>query len=62
MKADKAIRTPRKGARVGNRDFIANQPVIIVKSGKKEDFMTVEEVAEALYGMPVDHIVFKPDG
>lgn len=32
---------------------------MVVKSGKKEDFITAEEIVEDLYGKPVDHIVFK---
>ena len=53
------IRTPRKGARVGDRVIIAGQPVMIVKSGRTEDFVTMDEFAEAMYGKPIDHIVFK---
>lgn len=59
MNENKMIRTPRKGARVGDKEYIAGQPVVVIKSGKNRDFMTAEEVAEALYGQPVDHIVFK---
>ena len=44
-----ALRTRRKKARYGTKVEIAGQPLMVVKSGKKED----------LYGKPVDHIVFK---
>ena len=47
-----ALRTRRKVE-------IAGQPLMVVKSGKKEDFITAEEIVEDLYGKPVDHIVFK---
>ena len=41
---------------------MAEKPVVIFKAGKNKDFMTVEEIAEDVYGKPVDHIVFKePD-
>ena len=45
-----ALRTRRK---------IAGQPLMVVKSVNKEDFITAEEIVEDLYGKPVDHIVFK---
>uniref|UniRef100_UPI0040571441 hypothetical protein n=1 Tax=Agathobacter sp. TaxID=2021311 RepID=UPI0040571441 len=53
------IRTPRKGARLGNRQIVAGQPVLVVKAGKQEDFVTAEEIAEAIYGRPVDRIIFR---
>lgn len=55
------IRTPRKGVRVGDCIILAGQPVMIVKSGHTEDFMTMDEFTEAIYGKPIDHIVFKED-
>jgi hypothetical protein len=54
-----ALRTRRKKARYGTKVEIAGQPLMVVKSGKKEDFITAEEIVEDLYGKPVDHIVFK---
>lgn len=56
---DKSIRTPREGAKVCDKDTLAGKPVMLIKAGKKKDFMTAEEVVEALYGKKVDHIVFK---
>ena len=58
-KKPKEVRSPRKGAKLGDRVILAGQPVMVVKSGKQEDFITVEEIIEALYDVPVDHIVFK---
>lgn len=49
MNGNKMIRTPRKGARVGDKEYIAGQPVVVIKSGKNRYFMTAEEVVEALY-------------
>lgn len=49
MNGNKMIRTPRKGAWVGDKEYIAGQPVVVIKSGKNRYFMTAEEVVEALY-------------
>lgn len=59
MREKKELRTRRNGAHYGDVDFLADKPVVIFKSGKNKDFMTVEEIAEDVYGMAVDHIVFK---
>ncbi len=55
------VRTPRKGARLGNRTIVNGQVVLHVKSGKLEDYITPEEIVERLVGVPVDHIVFRSD-
>lgn len=53
------LRSRRKNARYGTKTEMAGQPVMLVKSGKKEDYVTPEELFEDLYGRPVDHIVFR---
>ncbi|MDD3185902.1 MAG: hypothetical protein EOM34_15935 [Clostridia bacterium] len=55
------VRTPRKGARLGNRTVVDGKIVLHVKSGKLEDYVTAEEIVEELVGVPVDHIVFQSD-
>ena len=59
MGRQKPLRTRRNGTHYGDVDIVAEKPVVIFKSGKSKDFMTVEEIAEDVYGKPVDHIVFK---
>ena len=55
------VRTPRKGARLGNRTIVNGQVVLHVKSGKLEDYVTAEEIVEELIGVPVDHIVYRSE-
>jgi hypothetical protein len=59
MGTQKQLRTRRNGTRYGDKDVVNETPVVIFKVGKRRDFMTVEEIAEDVYGKPVDHIVFK---
>jgi len=59
MGKETPLRSRRKNARYGTKTELAGQPVMIVKSGKKEDYVTPEELVEDLYGRPVDHIVFR---
>lgn len=54
-----ALRSRRENARYGSRVFIAGKPVAVIKAGNKQDFVTAEEFAEALYGKPVKRIVFQ---
>ena len=42
------VRTPRKGARLGNRTVVDGKIVLHVKSGKLEDYVTAEEIVEEL--------------
>lgn len=53
------IRTPQKGARVGNRAIVDGRIVLEVKAGKQEDYITPEQLIEALFGVPVERIVFR---
>ena len=53
------LRTRRTKARSGTKVKVGGIPVVEVKSGKKTDFITIEEMAEDLYGKKIDHIVFK---
>ena len=55
------LRTRHKGAKYGTMGTVDGRNVVIVKSRKKEDFITAEEIIEDLYGKPVDHIVFKEE-
>ena len=59
MQDNKPLTTRRNKAHYGDRKMIGNTPAAWVKAGKREDFLTAEEFAEDLYGIPVDHIVFK---
>lgn len=56
------LRTPREKARYGSRAMIGGKPVMVVKTGKRTDYVTPEEIVTALYGRPVDHFVFKGQG
>ncbi|MBQ5523602.1 MAG: hypothetical protein IIT86_12500 [Oscillospiraceae bacterium] len=51
--------TKRNRVRYGDRRMVGDTPVALIKTGKKSDFMTAEEIVEDIYQRPVDHIVFK---
>lgn len=53
------LRTRRNKAKYGILVNVGGIPVVEVKSGKKTDFLTLEEFAEDVLGKPIDHIVFK---
>ena len=55
------LKTRRSKARYGDRVVVSGVPMAAFKSGKKQDVMTAEEIAEDIYQRPVDHIVFKDD-
>jgi len=57
--AEVELRTRRTKARYGTKVNVGGIPVVEVKSGKKTDFITIQELAEDLYGKKIDHIVFK---
>ncbi len=44
------IRTPRAGAKVGERVMKGQEPVALVKQGERKDTLSLEEFAVALYG------------
>ena len=44
------IRTPRCGAKVGERVMKGQEPVALVKQGERKDTLSLEEFAVALYG------------
>lgn len=44
------LRTPRHGAKFGERIWRGGKPVALVKQGNKLDTLSVEEFAAALYG------------
>ncbi len=47
------IRTKRQGAKVGTCVMIGQEPVALVKQGKKIDTITLDEFASELYGKKV---------
>lgn len=49
-KRSNEIRTPRRGAKVGIRAVVGQEPVALVKQGDKFDTLSVQEFAAALYG------------
>lgn len=51
------IRTPRQGAMVGTIGKIGEEPVAVVKQGKRVDTLSLEEFASALYGHKVKCVV-----
>lgn len=55
------IRTPRANMHLADRIMVAGQPMMKIKRNSKEDYMTVEEIAEAIYGKKVERIIFKKD-
>ena len=55
------LKTRRSKARYGDRVVVNGVPMAAFKSGKKQDVMTAEEIAEDIYQRPVDHIVCKDD-
>jgi len=57
----KELKTRRSKARYGDRVVINGIPMAVFKSGKRQDVMTAEEIAEDIYQRPVDHIVFKDE-
>ena len=54
-----SIRTPRKGARLGDLTMVNGKPALRVKAGKTEDYILPEEFVEAICGVPVAAIVFQ---
>ena len=54
-----SIRTPRKGARLGDLTMVNGKPALRVKVGKTEDYILPEEFVEAICGAPVAAIVFQ---
>lgn len=55
------VRTPQKGVKVGNRAMMNGRIVMIVKAGKQEDYITAEQLVEAMYGIPVEQIRFRDE-
>lgn len=54
------IRTPRNGAKIGERVIRGAEPVALVKQGEKRDTLSLEEFAEALYGPGTQCMVIPP--
>ena len=59
-KRSNEIRTPRLGAKVGERVMRGTEPVALVKSGETRDTMSLGEMAEALYGPGTQCLVIPP--
>lgn len=51
------IRTPG-GLRIGNRCVVDGKNVLQVKRGRYEDYISAEQIAEHIHGLPVKCIVF----
>ena len=54
------IRTPRNGAKIGERVMRGAQPVALVKQGDRKDTISLEEFAEALYGPGTQCLLIPP--
>ena len=54
------IKTPRLGAKVGERVMRGPEPVALVKQGDTRDTMSVSEFAEALYGTGTQCLIIPP--
>ena len=59
-KRSNEIRTPRLGAKVGDRVMRGTEPVALVKSGETRDTISLGEMAEALYGPGTQCLVIPP--
>lgn len=55
------IRTPRYGAKVGERVMLGAEPVALVKCGETKDTMSIGEMAEALYGPGTQCLIIPPE-
>ena len=55
------IRTPRLGAKVGERVMRGPEPVALVKCGETRDTISVGEFAEALYGPGIQCLIILPE-
>ena len=44
------IRSPRNGAKLGDKVMLGKEPVVLIKQGGKKDTMSVPEIVEELYG------------
>ncbi len=60
-KKSNEIRTPRHGARVGDRVMLGQEPVALVKSGNTSDTFSIGEMAEALYGPGTQCLIIPPE-
>ena len=53
------LKTKRKCARYGSRVVVAGNPMMVVKQGNKEDYLTPEEFLQDMYQKTVKAIVFE---
>ena len=44
------IRSPRNGAKLGDKVMLGKEPVVLIKQGGKKDTMSIPEIVEELYG------------
>lgn len=58
---NREIRTPLKGAKVGDRVIRQGEPVALVKSGNTIDTISIGEMAEALFGPGTQCLIIPPD-
>ena len=59
-KRSNEIRTPRRGAKVGVRAVVGQEPVALVKQGDKVDTLSIQEFVTALYGEGTTCVVSPP--
>ena len=54
------IRTPRLGAKVGERVMRGAEPVVLVKCGETYDTISINELAEELHGPGTQCLIIPP--
>ena len=54
------IRTPRNGVKIGERILQGTHPVVKIKQGNRQDTISLEELAVALYGRGAKCTVIVP--
>jgi len=60
-KRSNEIRTPREDVMVGERVMRGPEPVLLVKHGQKQDFISMGELAEKLHGPGAQCLIILPE-
>ncbi len=60
-KKSNEIRTPRLGAKVGERVMRGSEPVMLVKCGNAWDTISMNELAEELIGPGTQCLIIPPE-
>lgn len=55
------LTTRTNHAKYGQRIEVAGTPMILVKAAKRKDIISLQEIAEDLYGRHVKKIIFEDD-